>query len=439
MMAQPLTVLFMPESAYGPTNNCIGIGDVLRRRGHRVVFAAEASWKGRLEPLGFVEDLVDLVPPPPPDAPEQDAGQFWKDFIRDTAPEFRKPTIGQLATFMQPTWQALIDGARYCEPQLRDIMARQMPDVIVEDNVVAFPALVTAGAPFVRIMSCNPLEMPGPDVPPAYSGLPSDDRSEWAAFRAEYDATHREMWSAFDRWVREMGAPGLPDLEFIHASGALNLYVYPQAADYTDRRPLDATWRRLDSSVRMTDADVELPRLLTHRPEGSALVYLSLGSLGSADVELMRRLVAVLAETPHRFIVSKGPQHADYELAPNMWGAEFLPQTKLIPHVDLVITHGGNNTTTEAFHFGKPMIVLPLFWDQYDNAQRVDETGFGTRLPTYAFEDADLRGAIDRLLAGTLPRRMAEIGAEIRAKDGVARAAEAIEAVGAGAGAAAGR
>ena len=81
-----------------------------------------------------------------------------------------------------------------------------------------------------------------------------------------------------------------------------------------------------------------------------------------------------------------------------MWGAEFLPQTKLIPLVDLVITHGGNNTTTEAFHFGKPMIVLPLFWDQYDNAQRVDETGFGVRLPTYAFEDADLRGAIDRLL-----------------------------------------
>ena len=126
-MAQPLTVLFMPESAYGPTNNCIGIGDILRRRGHRVVFAAEASWAGRLEPLGFVEDLVDLAPPPPADAPEQDAGQFWKDFIRDTAPEFRKPTVEQLATFMQPTWQALIDGAMYCEPQLREIIARQRP------------------------------------------------------------------------------------------------------------------------------------------------------------------------------------------------------------------------------------------------------------------------------------------------------------------------
>src|SRR5881396_1777112 len=85
MPARPLTVLFMPESAYGPTNNCIGIGDVLRRRGHRVVFAAEASWKGKLEPLGFAEDLVDLAAPSADDADDaddSDAGQFWKDFVR---------------------------------------------------------------------------------------------------------------------------------------------------------------------------------------------------------------------------------------------------------------------------------------------------------------------------------------------------------------------
>jgi MGT family glycosyltransferase len=438
MMAQPLTILFMPESAYGPTNNCIGIGDVLRKRGHTVVFAAEASWRDRLAPLGFVEDLVDLAAPPEPgpDAPPQDAGQFWKDFIRDTSPEFRKPTIEQLATFMQPTWQALIDGAMYCEPQLRQIIQRQRPDVLVEDNVVAFPALQTAGKPFVRIVSCQPLEIRGDAagdaaIPPAYSGLPADDRTEWQSFRAEYDRTHRPMWESFAAWCEEQGAPRLPELEFLQTSPDLNLYVYPEVADYTDRRPLGPTWRRLDSSVRATDGDFALPSELADRPPGSALIYLSLGSLGSADVGLMRRLVAVLGDTPHRYIVSKGPQHAEYELAPNMWGAEFLPQTKIVPLVDLVITHGGNNTTTEAFHFGKPMIVLPLFWDQYDNAQRVDETGFGVRLATYAFGDEELRQAIERLLHdAALRERMATNGTEIRARDGVAAAAAAIEAVG---------
>jgi MGT family glycosyltransferase len=430
MTDRPLTILFMPESAYGPTNQCIGLGKVLLEKGHRVVFAAEASWAGKLAPLGFEEDLVDLAPAPE-DAGEQDAGQFWKDFIRETAPEFRKPTIDQLATFMQPTWQALIDGAIYCEPQLRQIIERVQPDVIVEDNVVAFPALTTAGVPFVRIVSCNPLEVKGPDIPPAYSGLPADDRSQWADFRAEYDRTHRPMWEAFNAWVVEQGADPLPDLEFIHESDVSNLYVFPKEVDYTDRRPLDATWTRMDSSVRETDNDYVVPAEVADRPEGSALVYLSLGSLGGADVDLMRRLVDVLGRTPHRYIVSKGPQADLIELADNMVGAEFLPQTKVIPQVDLVITHGGNNTTTESLHFGKPMILLPLFWDQYDNAQRMDELGYGIRLSTYAFADEEMFDALERLLGDAeLRARMADMGTAIRARDGLRRGAEEIERVG---------
>jgi MGT family glycosyltransferase len=214
----------------------------------------------------------------------------------------------------------------------------------------------------------------------------------------------------------------------VHVSPHLNLYVYPEAMDYTDARPLDGTWQRLDSSVRTTDEDFDLPQPLRDRPDGSALVYLSLGSLGSADVDLMRRLVEVLARTPHRYVVSTGPQHAEYELADNMWGEEFLPQTTILPLVDLVITHGGNNTTTEALHFGKPMVLLPLFWDQYDNAQRIAETGFGIRLPTYEFEDDELLGAIDRLAADEeLRRRMAAVAARAQGSPGTVNAADLIE------------
>lgn len=423
--------LFMPESAYGPTNNCIGIGNILRERGHTVVFAAEASWQGRLQPLGFVEDLVELAPPPPSndttDGSEPAAGQFWIDFIRDTAPVFRLPTIEQLTQFIQPTWQALIDGAVYCQPQLQEIIQRQRPDVIIEDNVNCFPALVTAGVPFVRSVSCQPLEMKGPDIPPVFSGYPSDDRTQWADFRAEYDRTHREMWSTYNDWVQSCGARPLADLEFIH-EGALNLYLYPEVADYTERRSLGSNWHRLDSSVRATDEPWTVPAQLRSDDPSSKLVYLSLGSLGSADVDLMRRLVAVLGKTRHRFIVSKGPLADEYDLPSNMWGAAQVPQTNVLPHVDLVITHGGNNTTTEAFHFGKPMILLPLFWDQYDNAQRVDELGYGVRLATYAFEDDQLTAAVDRLLNDTaLHERMAAHAATIRSRNGTAKAATLIE------------
>jgi MGT family glycosyltransferase len=422
MAGRPLTVLFMPESAYGPTNNCIGIGDVLRRRGHRVVFAAEASWKGRLEPLGFEEDLVDLSAPA---SAEQDAGQFWKDFIASTAPEFRKPTIEQLDTWIKPVWAELAGGARYCQDQLAAIVARTRPDVIVEDNVISFPALLTAGVPFVRIVSCNPLEIADPGLPPAFSGYPVADQTKWAEFRAEYDRVHRALWTEFNDWVTSQGAPSLPDLEFIH-TGDLNLYVYPELADYPRASPLGPRWQRIDSSVRETDEQYTLPAPLA--AQDGALIYFSLGSLGSADVPLMRRLIGCLAATPYRYIVSMGPLHAELELAPNMTGAEFLPQTSVIPQADLVITHGGNNTTTECFHFGKPMIVLPLFWDQHDNAQRVAELGLGVRLDTYRFTDAELHGALAQLLGDRALRdRLATGAAQIQARQGLRRAADLIE------------
>jgi MGT family glycosyltransferase len=422
--------MFWPESAYGPTNQCIGLAAILRDRGHTIVFAAESSWAGKLTPFGFIEELVDLAEPAE-NADEEDAGAFWTDFIAETAPEFRKPTIEQLGSFIQPTYQALIDGAKYSEPRLREIIATHRPDVIVEDNVVLFPALVTAGAPFVRIVSCSPLEMTGPNVPPPFSGLPSADRSQWDAYRTEFDRTHRPMWDDFNAWVRAQGADALPDLEFMPRDAAANLYVYPAEADYLDARPLDDSWTRMDSSVRETDEEYQLPPEVADRPEGSALVYLSLGSLGGADVELMQRLVDVLSTTRHRFIVSKGPQADRITLADNMVGAQMVPQTKVIPQVDLVISHGGNNTVTESLHFGKPLIVLPLFWDQYENAQRIDELGFGVRLPTYAFGDFELTDAVERLLADTdLRERLADIGTSIRARNGLRAGAEVIEQVG---------
>jgi UDP:flavonoid glycosyltransferase YjiC (YdhE family) len=123
-----------------------------------------------------------------------------------------------------------------------------------------------------------------------------------------------------------------------------------------------------------------------------------------------------------------GPLHQEIELAPNMVGAEFLPQTSVLPLCQLVITHGGNNTVTECLHYGKPMVVLPLFWDQYDNAQRMDELGLGIRLDTYSFTDAQLHSALYRLLTdGTLHHRLAAAAATIQARDGLAKAARLIE------------
>lgn len=477
------TFLLCPESAFGPTNNLIGIGAELLRRGERVVFAAESSWRGRLEPYGFEERLYDLALPPPEqpmadaarpeqspgrpsdgagpvDAAEPEAGQFWKDFVAATAPAFRLPTIEQLEAFMLPTWTELVAGARYAEARLAEIVGEVEPDVVVEDNVVCFPALARTGERFVRVVSCNPLELPDPRLPPAYSGLPTTDPAGWASFRAAYDRLHRPLWSELSDWVEACGLPPLPELEFVHSGPRRNLYLYPAELDYPRSRPLGTSWRRLDSCVRTTEAGWQPPdeahaklgavleRHLERRrraapgsPQSAdrpvaqsaarrdrSLVYLSLGSLGGADVELMRRLVAELAEAEASFIVSKGPRGEEIELADNMWGADMVPQTEVLPLVDLVISHGGNNTVTESMHAGRPLLVLPLFWDQHDNAQRVEEAGYGRRLDPYRFAPGSLRRALDELLAdASRARRAAQAGAAIRAREGLSRAADSLQ------------
>jgi MGT family glycosyltransferase len=411
------TIIFFPEGAYGPTNNCVGIGQVLRERGARVVFVVEESFSGTLEAQGFEEALMRLKPP---SEGEEVPGQFWKDFVRETAPEFRKPTIDQLEGFILPVWQELVEGARYVDERLAEIFAELKPDVIVEDNVVAFPAVPASGFPWVRIVSCNPLELKDPALPPPFSGYPTRERARWDEFRARYRELHEPLQQEFSDFSVARGAPPLPEGEFIHASPFLNLYVYPTEADYQRSQPL-TLWERLDSCVRETDAEFELPRDERRR------IYLSLGSLGSADVELMQRLIDTLGETDHLVVVSLGPRHDELRLGENMLGAEFLPQPAILPRVDVVITHGGNNTITESLHFGKPTVVLPLFWDQHDNAQRMHERGLGRRLDTYGHEPGQLVEAIDGLLAdASLADRLGTISARLQTEPGTARAADLI-------------
>ena len=422
-MSELRTIAFFPEpGAWGPTNNCAAMAGVLRARGHRVVFVVDESFAGVLEARGFEERRFRMAPA---DESADEAGDPWAEFIRVTAPEFRKPTIEQIETVTKPIWQALVAGEQYSHERVTAIWDEVRPDVVVTDNVTGYPAIELAGAPWVRVVSCNPLEMPDDDLPPALSGLPAGDRREWQAFRDEYHRVHRDLLAEHNVFRLSVGVPACPAGEFNTTSPWLNLYEFPTAADYRRAAPLERTWHRLESSVRDGEASFDVGERL---PGEGKVVYLSLGSLGCMDVALMQRLIDALAATRHRVVVSMGPLKDQMRLGPRMWGDTFLPQPSILPHCDLLITHGGNNTVCEGFHFGLPMIGLPLFWDQYDNAQRLAETGFGARLPTYEWTDDELVDAVDRLLADDALRlRMKTIAARIRARPGNVAGADLIE------------
>ena len=105
-----------------------------------------------------------------------------------------------------------------------------------------------------------------------------------------------------------------------------------------------------------------------------------------------------------------------------------VPQTKVLPKVDLVITHGGNNTVIESFYFGKPMIVMPLYVDQFDNAQRIHEKGFGIRLNAHRCTKDQLTNAINKLIFDEeLALKMKKISDRMQAEVKLGKVAELIE------------
>lgn len=87
----------------------------------------------------------------------------------------------------------------------------------------------------------------------------------------------------------------------------------------------------------------------------------------------------------------------------------------------------GNNSLTECFHFGVPMLALPLFVDQLNNAVRLEECGYGYKVDVFDFKPDELRNGILKVLNDhELKEKMAKASKRIQNDNGVSRACNAM-------------
>lgn len=80
-------------------------------------------------------------------------------------------------------------------------------------------------------------------------------------------------------------------------------------------------------------------------------------------------------------LLSPNLQEVPTDLPPNIVSAQYLPFSKLFPHARAVVHHGGVGTTSQCFAAAVPQIVLPMAFDQFDNAARVAKLACGSWLP----------------------------------------------------------
>ena len=124
------------------------------------------------------------------------------------------------------------------------------------------------------------------------------------------------------------------------------------------------------------------------------VVYVSLGSFLSVRSDVLARVAEALRGSTSASPWRAAPRPAS-ELGPvpRSWLVRaVLPQVTLLARAALAVSHGGNNSVTEALTAGVPLLLLPLSTDQFAGAAALEEAGLGEALdPNASTADRDPR------------------------------------------------
>ena len=223
---------------------------------------------------------------------------------------------------------------------------------------------------------------------------------------------------------------------FFQSTGADLVAVYRSELGLEPDPSLECLWRYLvlastaPSLVRDTDyvspvthfirpalfdqsGDEELPEWVLNLGE-RALIYATLGTVASrftAASRIFRAIIDAVETEPVDLILTVGRGQPVDQFGPtpaNVHIAQYIPQTLLLPRCDLVITHGGFNTTIAALAHGLPLIVTPIAADQFENAQRVEQAGAGVVIGPEQRAAAAIRRAVRETLNNPTYRESAE-------------------------------
>jgi MGT family glycosyltransferase len=417
-MNKPVIALF-PEASFGSALNCVGIAQQLQRHGAVPVFLCHPGFNGVFAEYGFKEyQLLDVA------GPQQQTEETWQAFITAHLGHFNQSPTAQLTTYVAPTWEAIVDTAVQVEAGLDLLLKRIKPDGIVLDNVIMFPAIANAGVPWIRVVSCAETEIPDANVPPYLSGMAAEDPAR-ASFEAAYLKATRPAHQRYNTFRRARRLEALPEGQFLEASPYLNLLLAPEAIRYKRATPLPKDrFVFLNGCVR-EEAQFEPPPLPVN---DGPIVYMSFGSLGAIDTDLIRRIIAVFATLPARFFVNVGGFLESYQDVPdNVYLGSWFPQPSIVAQADLFIHHGGNNSYCEALYFGIPSLIMPYCWDGHDNGLRAVQTGTGVQLERDSWTAQELQKTITRLLNDTeMLARMRKISCAMKSGNGTRDAAKAI-------------
>ncbi|WP_084361217.1 nucleotide disphospho-sugar-binding domain-containing protein [Herbiconiux solani] len=433
-----MTVLVISPDYASHLLPLVTIASAWRERGERVVVATGEATDSIVRRFGFERVPLQLGRGSNPgviraDEQPQEEDTSLRGFFDATrlgmVPTLRYQAEERLTDLM---WQP-VEKARATVAVVEEVR----PDTILVDHL-AFSArlgLTAARIPYADVVLGHPSALPvGNELygfPATWPAAFEPDAAELAALRDLCERVSVSFTAEWNGALAVLDPTAEPSASAFSETGDLLLFNYPAELADPARDSSMPPHRHLGSMPRDDSGDPEVGRWLAS--SDTPFVYVSFGSFLSVRDDVL----AVVAEALRRLgdlgvraaiATGSGDPTLLGELPESWLVREYLPQVTLLAGAAAAVTHGGNNSVTEAVTFGVPTLVLPFSTDQFAGAAALERAGLGLALDPNALTADAAEEALRRLLDPAFAGRagLAAIAEGLAAEPGPDRAHRAV-------------
>lgn len=355
--------LFIVPPLAGHVNPTLGLGAELIKKGHDVAWV---SFDVRLE--SKIPDGAEFL------LLEADISESEKEKIRQELIEVGKKAVYGLDSLkflydevLIPMNAGMLDG-------IKKLIDQYEPDIIVTDQQIFAGAVaaIQKNIPYVTSVTAPAAIKANEALPKIY---------EWEG-------------QQIINFQKENGIEGDVRLD---CSRSLTL-VYTSKKFFGDYE-LPDHFKFIGPTIERKEFvdDFDWDRL--SNVKGCPKILISLGTTfdHAQKLTFFKKIVEAFENEKIIVVVISDPELFD-RIPENFIVRKIIPQLKLIPLIDAVVCHGGNNTVCEALSYAKPLVVLPIAYDQSYVAGCVVDSGAGIRLNFNRFRAPQLKDAVYKVL-----------------------------------------
>ncbi len=413
----PLNFILTPVGSSGDVHPYVGIGRVLRARGHQVTLLTAEPFRDISERAGLAF------------VPTHSTGEFEE---LSKHPDLWHPQRG-LRLVLRAAARALrVEYARIEEHY-------QAGRTVLVGHTLAFatrlfedvhraPSATLQLAPSIfRTLYRQPVHLPGRDTTRYPRWLKR--LVWWLIDRAAIDPL---IVPELNRFRRELGLRPMSRLfdSWLHSPqrviGLFPDWFAPPQPDWPPQL-------RLTGFPLYDEADqhVVAPALQQFLDNGDPPIVFTPGSANRAAGTFLRVAADAAVRLNRRaLLLTRYHEQVPQGLPPGVRHEPYVPFSQVLPRCAALVHHGGIGTCAQGLAAGIPQLVMPLGFDQPDNAARLERLGVGSWVVPSRFTGARVADTLAALLANTaVTYRCRRWAREVRTGGAIDETCDLLEAV----------